>query len=81
MKKSFTRRSALAGLMGTLASPALATAPLTSLRPQPRPGSIAPGSAKSIVAAAKLTGTTTLICTRADGTVVDAIGKDVPLPP
>ncbi|MEL6689611.1 MAG: D-alanyl-D-alanine carboxypeptidase/D-alanyl-D-alanine-endopeptidase [Pseudomonadota bacterium] len=59
----------------------MATAPLTSLRPQPRPGSIAPGSAKSIVAAAKLTGTTTLICTRADGTVVDAIGKDVPLPP
>lgn len=81
MTKRLTRRAALASFLGTLAAPALATAPLSSLRPLPRPSSISPGSVSAVVAAAKLTGTTAFICTRADGTVVEAMGEDVPLPP
>ncbi|MEM1235243.1 MAG: D-alanyl-D-alanine carboxypeptidase/D-alanyl-D-alanine-endopeptidase [Pseudomonadota bacterium] len=81
MRSSFTRRAALAGLAAGLSAPALANAPLTSLRPEARPGSVGPRSAKAIVAAAKLTGTTAFICTRADGRVIEALGADVPLPP
>ncbi|MEM1375406.1 MAG: D-alanyl-D-alanine carboxypeptidase/D-alanyl-D-alanine-endopeptidase [Pseudomonadota bacterium] len=81
MSRSLSRRAALAGLVAGLSTSAFANAPLTSLRPQPRPGSVGARSAKAIVAAAQLTGTTAFICTRADGTVIEALGDTILLPP
>ena len=53
--------------MSTLAAPALATAPLVSLRPVPRPGSLPPPATTEIVARAKHGGVTAYHEARADG--------------
>ncbi|MEM8591249.1 MAG: D-alanyl-D-alanine carboxypeptidase/D-alanyl-D-alanine-endopeptidase [Pseudomonadota bacterium] len=81
MGMKFTRRAALAGVISSLAAPALATAPTASLRPIPRPGSVGPAPAADLLAKAKLSGTTAFIATRADGTVIEALNAARGLPP
>ncbi|MEL6550043.1 MAG: D-alanyl-D-alanine carboxypeptidase/D-alanyl-D-alanine-endopeptidase [Pseudomonadota bacterium] len=81
MTHRFTRRAALAGLLGGLAAPALATAPLTSARPIARPGTRPPPAAAEIVARANLGGLTSFHAARADGTPLEDMWGDRAMPP
>lgn len=81
MALRITRRFALAGFGAALAAPAVANAPLTSLRPQPRPGSLGVRRAADIVAEAGLTGTTAFVAASADGSILEARNGQVELPP
>ena len=81
MRNKFSRRGVLAGLLAGAASPALANAPLQSLRPVPRPGSVGIPEAAQIVAGAKLGGITAYAVARADGTVLEAHAARALLPP
>ncbi len=81
MNKTLTRRGMLVALASGVAAPALANAPLTSLRPQSRPGSTPIPSAESMVRDAGLTGVTAFVVARADGTIIEAQGADMLLPP
>ncbi|MEO0677061.1 MAG: D-alanyl-D-alanine carboxypeptidase/D-alanyl-D-alanine-endopeptidase [Pseudomonadota bacterium] len=81
MDRTITRRAALGGLLSGLAAPALATAPLSSLRPRPRPGSLPAPSAAELISRAKLGGVTAFYAARADGTLLEAYNGDLTLPP
>ncbi|MEM6728087.1 MAG: D-alanyl-D-alanine carboxypeptidase/D-alanyl-D-alanine-endopeptidase [Pseudomonadota bacterium] len=68
--------------MAGLAAPALANAPLTSLRPLPRPGGPRPvRSEADILKSAALSGTTAYIVTRRNGQVLAAQNATTALPP
>lgn len=87
MNMHVNRRALLAGLLSTLAvpvlsGPALARAPLTAERPQPRPGSVAPPKAADLVAAAGLSGQVAcIVADVATGRVIDAVGPAQALAP
>ncbi|MEM9436063.1 MAG: D-alanyl-D-alanine carboxypeptidase/D-alanyl-D-alanine-endopeptidase [Pseudomonadota bacterium] len=81
MVRLLTRRGALAGLLAGVASPALATAPLTSLRPRARPGSFPPPAAAEIVARAKLGGVTAFAVAGPDGALIEGSNAGLKLPP
>lgn len=87
MTGSASRRFFLAGLLAGAGSAALAEAPLTSLRPQPRPGA-APAAApavsklRELVEAARLGGSVSVaVADAATGELLDQFGASRALPP
>ncbi len=86
MNRSLSRRAVLGGLLTGIASgPALASAPLTSLRPLPRgtlPAPPPPPAAESLISAARLGGEVSYaVVDLADGTVVEARAPGLAQPP
>lgn len=77
-----TRRGVLAGILTGVALPALAEAPLTSVRPPHRPASKAPPAEAELIAAAKLGGVVGFaVSDLASGRVLVSGKDDVLLPP
>ncbi|MDJ0824820.1 MAG: D-alanyl-D-alanine carboxypeptidase/D-alanyl-D-alanine-endopeptidase [Rhodobacter sp.] len=80
-----TRRAVLGGLMGSVAGAALANAPLTSVRPQPRSSEVVRRSARAVddlMAEARLSGKIGFAVADArTGEVLEAKNPVLPLPP
>lgn len=82
MRMNLTRRAWLAGALSSVAGAALAEAPLVSLRPVPRPGSVLPPAGDVIVGRAGLSGTVAYALADADtGDLVEGLSPAVALPP
>ncbi len=88
MSQFFTRRAMLVTALSSVASVALAEAPLTSGRPQPRPGSVKVdpladlASARQIITDANLNGTVGFaVADLRSGQILEAADADIGLPP
>jgi len=85
MSKQTSRRAILGGIASLMATPLWANAPATSLRPNPRPGSLkppAPISPEALIDAAKLRGDVSYaVAELGSGRVLEASEKAEALPP
>ncbi|SHG60475.1 D-alanyl-D-alanine carboxypeptidase/D-alanyl-D-alanine endopeptidase [Cognatishimia maritima] len=85
MSRAPTRRALLGGLASLLATPLWANAPSTSLRPIPRPGSVAaraPGTPDALLEAANLGGAVSFaVAELGTGRILEASEPQLGLPP